>query len=277
MPLKQFEIIPQNFQQNGTSQLLLEVGNQHIACLVKDNDQKYVAIELFTHTTDEAVDFERVLESAMRESKLLNYSYSSTEVFINNELAILVPSYKFNKDISEDYLRIAFGDDGKFVKGYDAIETDPVIMNVFRIPAQWQNALAERFHFQTVHHVYSCILKSNLRNSLPRETLFVQFYHSHIIASAFKDGKLMIIQSFNYSGPDDILYYLLSLCRQLDLNGPGLSVRVSGMIETDSNLYKELVKYFDDVQPEAINADNVHAPVGDYPAHYFTPICKLAV
>ena len=277
MPLKQFEIIPGDLQHNGNGHLVLEIGNQHISCLVKDASHKCVAIELFTHTADEARDFDALVNATSSDSKLLNQTFASTEVIINNELAVLVPSYKFNKEISEDYLRIAFGDDVHAIKSYDAIEIEPVIMNVYRIPSQWHEVLTSRFRYKSIRHIYSSIVAGNFKKDISGETLFVQFYHSHIIVSAYRHGSLLIVQSFVYSGPDDVLYYLLSLCRQLQFGGAGLSVQVSGMIEVESNLYRELVKYFDSVKTEEIDTNHVHAPVGSYPAHYFTPICKLAV
>lgn len=275
MPVKQFEIGTADYLFDSDHRLVVELGNRHVACLVHTGQRSCIAIELFTHTDAEAHDVEKLLNSVTGLSRLLPINFTNSRVYVNNELAVLVPSYKFNKEIAEDYLRIALGEDDDYVKMFEAIQTDPVIMNVFRIPAEWLQVLQQRFSVKTIHHSYTSILSRNIQAELG-DVLFVQFYHSHIIVSAYRQGQLLLIRSFDYASPDDVVYYLLHLCRQPGFAGAAFALRVSGMIEQESNLYRELVKYFEDVEPE-LPAKNEYANGTQFPAHYFTPVCKLAV
>lgn len=279
MPVKQISFYKQGFSAGEAgNKLVIEAGTKHLACLVKDNNgDGLAAFELYTFHTGEAEDFEGLLDAIAAQSNLLTSVHPAADLFINNDLSVLVPSYKFNKEISEDYLRIAFGDESTFLKAFDSIDTDPVIMNVYRLPVDWHQVLERRFKIDRLRHTYTTIISHAFHQATGGEKLYVQFYHSCVIVCAIIDDKLQLIRSIEFDTPDDILYHLLNIAHQLPFTGNNLTLHLSGMIDLQSNLYKELVKYFEQVHSEElgnIQGDNTSA---QHPAHYFTPFCKLVL
>lgn len=53
---------------------------------------------------------------------------------------------------------------------------------------------------------------------------------------------LQIVQTFNFKTSKDAVYHMLNVCHQFQANEVG--VKLSGMIEKDSNMLKEIHKYF---------------------------------
>ncbi|MEO6638497.1 MAG: DUF3822 family protein, partial [Ginsengibacter sp.] len=83
-----------------------------------------------------------------------------------------------------------------------------------------------------------------------------------------KDGKLLLVNSFNYKTAEDVSYTLLNICSQFQMDN--LTIEASGLIEKNSALYKEIYKYFEQVSfadmPEGISFTD---DVLTYPPHFF--------
>jgi hypothetical protein len=87
-----------------------------------------------------------------------------------------------------------------------------------------------------------------------------------------KDSKLILAQSFPYSTPEDVVYYLLKACQQFSLSQKEVSVHLSGLIDKQSSLFKELYQYF--IHPEFREAGWNSG--SEFPAHFFTSLNDLA-
>ena len=84
------------------------------------------------------------------------------------------------------------------------------------------------------------------------------------------------MQSFPYETPEDLSYQLLNLAEQFGLDIAELQIYVSGLIDTESIIHNELLKYFLNVDPDPGRADLSKGAVFDnYPAHYFTAASSL--
>lgn len=279
MPTKTFSIYNHGSGNDaGNHRLVVEIGKEHIACLAKSADAATItAFELFRFHADEAADFDALFSSIAAASKVFGNTYAETEVFLNNEFAVLVPAFKFNKEIAEDYLQIAFGSDSSSSRAYDHIRADNDMMTVYRIPSSVKEVIDQRLRPSTIKHTYSKTVEAVLASSHTDETLFVQFYHHHIIVCALQHNQIQLVQTFAYEAQDDVLYHLLNTCNQLSFSGKDISLHISGMIDLHSSLYSELVKYFENVYTDTIEPSVLSAEANDHPQHYFTPFFKLAL
>ena len=97
-------------------------------------------------------------------------------------------------------------------------------------------------------------------------------------AAVYKAGELQLIQTFAYQTPEDAAYYLLLICKQFKIAQTDLVLKISGLIDAQSALYTELLKYFEHVQHEGIPAELSTAGILDeYPSHYFSPLLKMSL
>ena len=94
----------------------------------------------------------------------------------------------------------------------------------------------------------------------------------------FKDKAIQLLQSYTYQTPDDVSYYLLSICNRFQISQDKVTLIVSGLLDEQSRLFQELLKYFLHVQwdqlPDNVQMDAVFSP---YPSHYFSPLLKMAL
>lgn len=279
MPNKSFSIYrPDEDPANKADRLMLEVGNSHLACIGM-NKNKISAFELFTFTNTEAADFSKLFTSISADSRLLVNTYDSVAVFINNEYCLPVPVFTFTREIAADYLDIVFGENINCKTQYDHIPIEPGIINVYRIEERIINILSSNFKNVSIKHSWSNILKTVLTgiSALPAEFIYVQFYNNFIIAAVVKTGQLQIIQSFIYEAPEDVLYNLLNVTQQFELNNKKLTLQISGMIDLHFTLYRDLITYFANVEVRNADTTKVDASVKEFPLHYFTPFFNLAL
>lgn len=260
--------------------LLLEVGKTHIACINTNEHKKTIsAFELFNFTENEAADFSKLFAALSAESKLLDKSYPATQVFINNEFSLLVPVFKFNKEIAADYLNVIFGEDLLSAIHFDHLPIEPGMMNAYRVSKSLINFLHDNFPKVTFRHTYSNIIKTIVSDisAYPAECIYIRFYNTFLIVTVAKDEKLQLIQSFMYEVPEDILYHLLNIAERFGLNRERLILEISGMIDLHFTLYRNLITYFRHVEVQNVHSLKLLPGVKEYPLHYFTPFFNLAL
>ena len=113
-----------------------------------------------------------------------------------------------------------------------------------------------------------CQLSKELKNSAST-CVHTVFYHHHFLLLAVKDNALQLATSIIYQSPKDCLYYILYTMQQLNMPLNETVVLVSGFIDMNSALYKDLYQYIPLLQPaeKGMLKD-------EYPAHYFTSFYK---
>lgn len=260
--------------------IILEVGKTHFAILVKKEQKRSVsAFELFGFTENEAADFPKLFKTIAASSQLLAKSYATAEVFINNELSLLVPIFKFNTQIAADYLDVVFGEDAVAKIQFEHLPIEPGMMNVFRLAKDVTDVFDNNFAKVSIKHTWSNIIKTVISNNsaYPADCIYIRFYITFITVIVIKDKNLQIIQSFVYETPEDVMYHLLNIIARFGLNNNEITLLISGMIDLNFTLYRDLITYFTHVEVQNVNTTNLLLNIKEYPLHYFTPFFNLAL
>jgi hypothetical protein len=277
---KSFSIYGEGKVKAGAEQqVILEVGKSHLVCFTYDiNNATATAFELFDFKEEDSRDFQQLFSTILPQSKLLPGNNQSVKVFINHEFCLPVPTFKFNKDIATDYLDIAFGSIQSTIVKYDHLAINPDIINIYKVAEDCHHTLTKDFSKIAFQHTYSSIIRNvATANAKSASLLSVFFYNTHMIVVVMKDDRFSLAQSIDYETGEDVVYFLLNLAERLGLNKEQLTVMVTGMINLDFNLYRELIKYFKNVQVDDNTPIKTTFAITDYPSHYFNPFFKLAV
>jgi len=273
MLTRNFSIIG-NIDQNESLQLVLEIGQQHIT-VVQLQQTSVTGIEIFRFTPSDNSDAEALVDSLLHASEMSRADYATITIYFNHPDAVLVPVFKFNKEIAEDYLQIAFGPAPDCTRMFDN-SPGAEIMNVFRISNDWKQAIERRFKSTTIKHSFTSMIQSLLGREHTGCNMTIHFYHQQFVVGVSNESSIQLVQSIPFETHEDVAYTLLNICRQLQLDGD-LTIWVSGFIDLHSAVYTELLKYFDNVQVETIESPLLTEQGNGHPAHYFTPFFKLAL
>ena len=92
-----------------------------------------------------------------------------------------------------------------------------------------------------------------------------------------ENKKLLLLNSFSFQTNEDILYYTLFVCEQLELNPEKIPMTVTGDIEDHSILYQLLNQYIRNISiPEEPTLGLFSFSENDLPFHHYAMLYNLA-
>ncbi len=265
-----FHIKSGSEQNAANSILLLIAGERHCSFAVMN----YIAKELvefgyYTAEEDEP-DYAKFFEN----NPVMNNRYYQTAVAYDANECVQIPSAVYKYEDGQIHLDTVYG---REVNANIISENVPAfnLYNVYRMPANLQSTISKKFASGKFWHFYTVVLKNMF--SKQSQTMFIDFKQDDISVIVLNENKLLLAQTFSYTSPEDVLYYLLKCCQQLDLSQKQVKVYLSGLIEKDSAIFRELYKYFIDLEFESLRSDiKLAEELRVHPEHYFSSISKLA-
>ncbi len=146
------------------------------------------------------------------------------------------------------------------------------LTNLYLVNKDLWNWIQENYPTAKFRHRYTLDLKNAISNSIGG-VVQVDFYNSGFTTIVSVNNKLLFAGNFEYANTDDVLYILLKLCHHFSLSQNELILQLSGLIEQNSALYKELYLYFSNINFRNVTWQSKNT---DYPSHYFTSLNDLA-
>lgn len=207
------------------------------------------------------------------EQEPLRKNYQQSVIGYDVTGSLLIPAAFYDEADARLNLELVYGPDGH-PEVISEILTPYNLCNVYRLPENLK-AAARKFSNGRPWHIYSVLLKNF--SVTDKDVMLADFKTDEFTVVVFSKSKLLLAQTYFYSAPEDVLYYLLKICRQFELTQQETTVVLSGLIEKDSAVYRELYKYF-----ICLEFDNLHGDIkladalAAYPAHYFSTISKMA-
>ncbi len=222
-------------------------------------------------------DLTNELNGILYTDELLKAGIGKTTWMYNFPESQLVPEEYFSASTSDDLVALFHGDLNKGVTLSEKIEGQSRY-NVFRVPAEVHQLLQQHFVGSNFRHYYSVWMQCGQQQpAIDHTYLSVMFYPHRMLVAAVKEHQLQLLQSYTYDAAEDVGYYLLNICSQLQLPAQDTPVKLSGMIDVSSALYTEIFKYFGQVSLDVFAGETPEPALQDYPDHFFSPLLKLAV
>lgn len=144
----------------------------------------------------------------------------------------------------------------------------------YALPAGVDAALRQSFPNVSYTHVYTPAIKL-YSGFMADEQLLLHFSPGYFRVQVKQSGQVLLVQTYRYQSPLDVVYYLLKICSEFGLSQSTTQVVFSGMVEADSALCKEVESYFAEVhfaQPPGLRL-----PQSDVPQHFFSSLYNLAL
>jgi hypothetical protein len=269
---------PEDFLQ---CRLMIEVGYNTVGyVLLNLKGMSLVALKYFELHNLKEKSLIEILQDIIDEDEFLQKNVSETFFVYNFPDSSLMPEKFFNTENNKSITEIIYGN---LNRGLVLNEKIPwwELYNVYRVPADVHNFLQQKFTAGKYWHKYSLLLKSyKMFNAREYDNfLKVSFYSDKMIVVVFKKRRLQLIQTFAFHDSIDVVYHLLNCCNQFKITPEEAVLQVSGLIDRQSTLYDELLKYFlhflfDDTDDSIKIADEIK---DQYPLHYFSSFLKMAV
>ena len=270
--MKQVYHIESGKKEESAQQVLsIRIGERHFGFAITSLH----ASELYQLTwyTDTEMNEEALREMTTKHPDL-HFTYHHTFICYDNPQSVLVPLNHYKQDDAKLLLQSMFG-----ISGKDAVVTEPVpgwqLHNIYAVPKEVYDWSYQHFPSSNYWHTYSIGIKNAVVTDF-EGSLAADFRPDDFSLVVTRGTKVLLTQTFPYSTPADVIYYLLDTCRQFSFQQETVRLSLAGLIAKDSALYNELYQYFLHVR---FREPDWRIPLPreqSYPSHFFTSLNDLA-
>ena len=239
-----------NILQNSNKRLSVQLSLSGLSFLVTNSETKEVySFSEKKHKkpiTPEELFLD--LKSSLEQNNELNDTFNEIAIIYATSLYSLVPSTLFDSSKASEYLKFNSKILANDFIAFDTIENHNI--TVVYIPfININNYLFDRFGDFSYYHS-STLLIEHLLNKEKSYTL--PKVHINVTDNIFdfiavKNGKLIICNSYEFTTPEDFIYYILFCLEQLKMNPDTVDLYISGSIEKEEATYKILYNYIRDI------------------------------
>lgn len=257
-----------------TAQLFAEAGPMGLSLTVLDHNNCFSAVVMYAFNPGlSEQEITEQLQSVCRNDHLLQRKYYQAHLYWNFAESIIVPAELMNAETQADMLDLVFGDAKQTVSRTDFLYKHN-LHQVYRLPVSMANVFAATFPAATQSHSYAALINRKIPAG---EHVFAIFYSNHITIMLCKDGKLQVVQQFNYRNADDCAFHLLNVCKGFMAQLESVTLHINGMIDEKSALYAAIYKYFLNIEFDSLPEGYDYADeIKEYPSHFFSHLFELA-
>jgi hypothetical protein len=276
-----FDIVPEmrDSEELRNSQLLIEVGEKMFSYVIYHKEQRrFLGLRQYNlDYTPGKTMLENLLE-IITNDELLQIQFKEAFVIYNYTDSSFLPEKAFHIELNQPVTEIIYGNARKGL-----MLSEKVIgfrmYNIYRVPREIHALLQRKFASGNYWHYYTLLLnEGQVQTSSDEQVIKMVMRTDQFLVAVFKGADIQLMQSYSYQTPDDVSYYLLAICNRFNISQEKVTLIVAGLLDEQSRLYQELLKYFLQVQwdrlPSSVKLD---ASFAAFPDHYFSPLLKMAL
>ena len=265
----------------GTCDLFILIDKQVIQLALKERRSgNLLALEIIPSIDKKLNDWKELLENTSAHSRLLrNYEFLKVTAGIMSPEYTLVPEALFKPGDEITY----------FEKNYPAVVDTSIhaqhvssfhLYTIFGIEKELEKEINHLFQDPQLWH-YSQAFLSGIGLLMKTDSgkqfcLNIRTNKIDIVVSENK--KLLLLNSYSWQTNEDVLYFTLFVCEQLELNPDKFLLTVTGDIEERSALFKLLSKYIRNINiPEQPSSLSNAYPENDLPFHHYAMLYNLTL
>jgi Protein of unknown function (DUF3822) len=170
-------------------------------------------------------------------------------------------------------LNILFGLNGKA-----SVISEPVngwqLYNIYAVPENVHSFLTKKFTTAKYWHQYTLTIKNS--QYAENGKLRIDLRKNDFTLLAMASNKILLVQTIDYATPDDVLYFLLRVCNQFGLSQQEVQVELSGLVDQQSALYRQLYQYFLHLDFKYTSWKVAAVVPNENPDHFFTSLNDLS-
>ena len=266
-----YNIISTKTGEEGLQVLSIRIGERHFGYAISSaNAGELYKLSWFTDIEMN----ESTLNDIYWKSPELRAKYQHVFLCYDYPQSVMIPLHQYRQDDAKLMLQTMFG-----ISGRDAVVNEPVsgwqMYNVYAVPKDVYDWVYEHFPGSNYWHTYTIGIKNAVITDF-EGSLAADFRADDFSLVVTRGSKLLLTQTFPYATPADFIYYLLDACRQFSFSQETVRIYLSGLIDKESSLYKELYQYFLYIRFRESEWKVPGLEEPRYPTHFFTSLNDLA-
>lgn len=239
--------------------LLIECGCYDFI-MIWHNDDRVLGVQAFQFNQDNGDDKAALVNDLLNN---INITPNNIRVVLNTRKSMLVPEV-YDAATQQNMLELFHGKEDVAVIT-NAVKDRSAMHVLYCIETPLKHVFEK--HFSNISFLHANVFHANYDT----DGLYCMLYHRQFKAVLVAGGELKLIQYFNYQAPSDVAFQLLNIASLFELDRNTFPLNLSGMIDVDSNLFREIEKYFlnlNTVLPEM----KLPEVMDDSEQHYFSHV-----
>lgn len=250
--------------------LLYEISNTCIFSVwFTKNPHKIVGVSY--HELSKEEDESEAFQQVHKENVGMTQQPLKTYITYNFKEMLLVPKKHLNSGTLEAMLDLVFGNKESVIVTHEKM-VDTEIEVVYSIPSSLEAYVTSQISGAEIFHTNSKLQSKSFED--PSLTCVV--YPDFIKVVLYKDHQIQLVQSFDYTTPEDAAYHVLNCCKQFNLAPSEVILSMSGLIVKESNLYQCIYNYVKGIEWNLPKENEIDIDINEeMPIHFFSHLIHL--
>lgn len=207
------------------------------------------------------------LITAIKQFRFSDKSYLHVYVNYFNPQFTLCPTAFYNQDNNRSLLEFNAGPIADKPVWNDDINAD--IKLIYTIDENLKSTLDQLFPQHHLKHTLTVLSKLMLQSEeLMKADVFLAIHSNYLEVVVKQDHKLVLTNQFSIKTQEDVLYYVLFILEQYQLNPLTTPITVAGNLETTSDLITSLKKYIKNINLALGHKKLDWASINGSPQHF---------
>ncbi|MDA3953866.1 MAG: DUF3822 family protein [Bacteroidales bacterium] len=225
-------------------------------CILDPVRKKYIAFSHKIFDTDLSFDdYLNTIEEYLAKNDLLNQEYKISKLIWITNRNTLIPDSYFKPDNLKKYFEF-----NQKLDDLDEIHFNKLkyidAYSIFAIPNQIANIFIKQFPGLKFYNQQTPFINRNLfKYHSESIKVFVNINDIFIDICLTKNGKLLLYNNFTYKTDPDIIYYIMYVFKQFDLNPENIELILSGLVDKKSSVYSNLKDFIGQVKFDKLSED----------------------
>lgn len=221
--------------------------------------------------------FENPLFPVLDEFPWLKKSFHSVKIAVQNTRYTLIPTPLYLEDEKAVYTGFTL-DPSKEKENILSDRIDPLeIHNVFAVPSRFHEKLVSALPQAVILHHAGILIRSfwlNYRNT--HDKIFLNVRNDAFDLLIFDNHLLQYCNSFYFQAPEDLVYYLIFVMEQLELDPEKVMVSLAGEVDKDHPVYSLIERYIRFLKfTEPVDPVKSSTLFEDIPPHRFFSLLNM--
>jgi len=265
----------------GTCDLFLLTEQEDIQLALKERRTgRILGFEILPLKNKKEKGWKEILENVSAQSRLLrNYEFLKVTAGIMSPEFTLVPEALFKPGDESIYFRKNFP-----LPADKKIHSQHVpafhLYTVFGIDSELETELNHLFQDpQLLHYTQALLSGLSIQTNIDSgKQMWLNIGSSKIDIVVSENKKLLLMNSYLWEKNEDILYFTLFVCEQMEMNPEKFLLTLTGEIEEGSSLYQLLRNYIRNISiPDSPLSRQSEVANIDMPFHRYAVLFNLAM
>ncbi|MBN1819667.1 MAG: DUF3822 family protein [Prolixibacteraceae bacterium] len=267
--------VDETFDPNFTTEYILsiQVGLDGFSfCILDDIRKKHLVFKHYPFLLSNNLFLLKEIDEIFKKEEILSKNYKRALISFASNKFTTIPLTD-----QENYT------DSTFTLNH-VKEKDELILNstedffklniIYTVPSGIYNFITEKFEKPEISHQLKVLLGIISRNSNSnRSEALISVSKRYFTIILLKEGKLNLINSYNYSNNMDFIYYVLQVFKTTELNMSESGIFLAGEIKEDSHLVEFIRKHFNKVEFIKLAKGYQYSyTFSDIPSHMFAGV-----